>query len=214
VPGGTITIGGTDDDAKPAFEIELGSFYLSKAPISNLQFEAFDAEFRRSPGTTDDDPAVGVSFHAATAYCAWYAGVARKPIRLPTEVEWEYACRGGQAGRCFFGDASADAEGYVWDGSNSGGRLRRFADKKTNPFGLLGMLGGVWEWTSSLAKPYPAVAGDGRDAPAAPGPRVLRGGSFRSSRESIGCGVRRACDPGAVHDDVGFRILREFPGGS
>jgi len=187
VPGGRVTIGGPGEDARPAFEVELASFYLSKAPVTNLQFEAFDAGFRRSPlAAGDDDPAAGIDFHAATAYCEWYAGLARKPIRLPTEVEWEYACRGGTA-TCY--------------------------DTKTNPFGLLGMLGGVWEWTSSLALPYPARPGDGRDDPAAPGPRILRGGSFRSAHRSIGSGVRRAAEPETVQDDIGFRILREFPSG-
>ena len=150
VPGGRVTIGGPGEDARPSFEIELGSFYLSKTPITNRQFEACDPGFRRSPASAGDDAtAVGVSFDAAVAYCEWYAGVARKPIRLLTEVEWEYACRGGTATRYFFGDDASSAASYVWDSANSDGLLGSLAEKKPNPFGLLGMLGGVWEWTSS-----------------------------------------------------------------
>ena len=212
VPGGSATVGGPEENAKPSFRVEFGSFYLSKTPITNRQFEAFDADFNRlasSPG--DDDPAVGVSFDAAAAYCEWYAGVARKPIRLPTETEWEYACRGGTATRYFFGDDPSEADPYLWDRENCAGMLPLSTQKKPNPFGLLGMLGGVWEWTSSQDRPYPVLRDDGRDDLSGSSRRILRGGSFRTPRKEIGCGVRRGADPGAVLDDVGFRIMREFP---
>ncbi len=72
------------------------------------------------------------------------------------------------------------------------------------------MLGGVWEWTASLYRPYPTKAGDGRDLSAAEGLRVLRGGSYLTPLEDIGCGVRRACEPGHRAGDVGFRIARSL----
>ncbi len=79
---------------------------------------------------------------------------------------------------------------------------------KPNAFGLYGMLGTVWEWTSSLYMPYPAHAGDGRDDLALAGQRTARGGSFRTHRDAIGCGVRHALEPDQRYDDVGFRIVR------
>ena len=89
--------------------------------------------------------------------------------------------------------------------------MQPYARKQANAFGLYGMLGGVWEWTSSLYLPYPVVAGDGRDDAGHDGPRVLRGGSFRIHRNELGCGVRRPAAPDTRQDDVGFRIVREFP---
>ncbi len=82
-------------------------------------------------------------------------------------------------------------------------------DKKANELGLYGMLGGVWEWTSSLYRPYPLSEPFGDDG-ALPGDRVLRGGSFRLDRAEISCSLRRAGDPTTLCDDVGFRIVKSF----
>ena len=197
-----------DAGERTAFVAGVKPFYISRAPISNLQYECYNPGHVRDPGSPHDDwPATGVSFADASGYCAWYAGVSRKAMRLPTEIDWEYACRGGTSGRCFYGEREA-ADDYAWHAENSGGRLERTETKKANPFGLYGMLGGVWEWTGSLHLPYPAHAGDGRDDPRAPGPRVLRGGSYRTPPRSLGCGVRRAEEPEARADDFGFRIAR------
>ncbi len=78
--------------------LTIASFYLSKRPVTNIQYEACDPAHRRveaSPG--DDDPATGVTLGQARAYCAWYARISRKPMRLPTEAEWEYAAGGASA---------------------------------------------------------------------------------------------------------------------
>jgi formylglycine-generating enzyme required for sulfatase activity len=185
---GELTFRGPD--GKPGLTVGIPAFYISKTPVTNRQYEACDPGFVRLPVSSGgDDPAVGISYAQASDYCQWYARVARKEFRLPTEAEWEYACRGGTTSRYFFGTDATRADDYVWDSSNSGGRVRPPTDKKPNPFGLHGMLGGVWEWTGS---------------------RVLRGGSFRVHREQMGSGVRRAGDPAARLDDVGFRIVRSL----
>lgn len=176
-------------------------FYLSKLPVTNEQFEAFDPGFERSalaPG--DRDPAVGVSWEDAAEYCAWYAEVARKPIRLPAEEEWEHACRAGAHGRWFFGDDPETAEEFVWHRGNSGEAVPPLDGKRTNGFGLHAMLGGVWEWTAS-----PAGGGD----PSAP-LRILRGGSFRTPLDELSCSLRRAEAPDRPVPDAGFRIARSF----
>ena len=209
--GGEAAIGGEAPDARPAFRLQVAPFYLAKAPVTNLQYEAYDPAHARSPASPgDDDAAVGIDFHGARGYCEWYARLARKPIRLPSEVEWEYACRAGTTGRYFFGDDPRRGDEFMWDASNSGGRLGASGAKRPNPFGLLGMLGGVWEWTSSLYLPYPAADADTRDDPGQDGRRVLRGGSFRETRERAGSGVRRPAEPDLRRDDVGFRIARGF----
>lgn len=178
VPGGTLGAAAVEP------------FYISKFPVTNEQFEAFDPGFARSavsPG--DDDPAVGVSWEDVAEYCRWYAEVSRKPMRLPSELEWEHACRAGATGRFFWGDDPAEADTYVWSAENSGGRVPRLDSKKANGHGLFGMLGGVWEWTAE---------------------RVLRGGSFRQPAASITCACRLSVEPEAAPEDAGFRIVKSL----
>ena len=209
VEGDEFLMGSEEPGEGPPFVIEVGSFYISKGVITNEQYAAFRPEHVRSPlASGDDDPAVGVSFVDAAAYCDWYAQLSRKRFRLPTEAEWEFACRGRTTSRCFFGNSQADADLFVWHRNNSGGHCHAIESAHANPMGLHEMLGNVWEWTASLYRPYPIVEGDGRDEREAPGPRMLRGGSFRSDLSEIGSAVRRAEDPEARHDDVGFRIVR------
>ena len=211
VPGGCVHVGG-ETESRPCFTAEVEPFYLSKLPVSNRQLEAFAADFDRSglsPG--DDDPALGVSFELAAGYCAWYAGVSRKPMRLPTEVEWEHACRAGATTRWFWGDDLAEAERYVWSAENSGARVPRLDELQSNGHGLYGMLGGAWEWTSSAPKRDPepgereAVA-EGDDQP------VLRGGSFRTPISEISCSVRRLEAPTSTPVDAGFRVTKSLRG--
>lgn len=172
---------------------EVAPFYLSKWPITNEQYEAFDPGFQRSPVSQGDrESAVGVTFGEAAAYCRWYADISRKPIRLPTELEWEYAARGGSATSFFWGDQAADADLYAWHAGNSEGRQHPADEKKANGFGLHGMAGGVWEWTLCEHGP------------------VLRGGSFRTLPEELTCELRRPAPADLRADDVGFRVVRDF----
>lgn len=212
VPGGVTRIGGDETDAQPRFDAEVEPFYLSQWPITNEQMAAFDPSYQRSPVSAGDrDAAVGVSWQAADAYCRWYAEVSRKPMRLPTEVEWEHACRAGALGRWYWGDDEASADDHLWDSRNAGDRLPALERKRGNAFGLLAMLGGVWEWTSSAWRPYPLAAAPSppADHPGATA-RVLRGGSFRLDRQDISCSLRRPGAPDLRADDIGFRVAKSL----
>ncbi|HVS02542.1 MAG TPA: SUMF1/EgtB/PvdO family nonheme iron enzyme [Thermoanaerobaculia bacterium] len=210
VPGGDLWIEGQPGIA--AQRVEIAPFYLSKLPVDNEQFEAFDPGFQRGAASAGDrDPAVGVSWEEAQAYCAWYAEIARKPIRLPDELEWEHACRAGNRARAFWGDDPEGAEEHAWDARNSGGRVPRLEAKRANEHGLYGVLGGVWEWTASPWRELPAAEVGRGDATLPPdAPRVLRGGSFRVDRAVLGCALRKAAAPGERFDDAGFRIARSL----
>ncbi|MEM7355602.1 MAG: SUMF1/EgtB/PvdO family nonheme iron enzyme [Acidobacteriota bacterium] len=215
VQGGTITLGGDEEDAQPCFEVEIDSFYISKLPVTNEQLEAGVPSFSRSPLSPGDrEPAVGVTYAIAQAYCDWYAGVSRKPMRLPSEIEWEYACRAGASGRWFCAEEQEVFDAHVWHAGNAGDgeRVPQLDAKKANDFGLYGMLGGLWEWTSSPYRPYPltASAAEGEPADSAVSARVLRGGSFRVRGERISCSLRRAEQPSASDPDVGFRIVKSL----
>ena len=120
----------------------------------------------------DQQPVVAVDWKQAETYCKWTDG------RLPTEAEWEYACRAGSATTYYWGD-SLD-EDYAWYEGNSGGRPHAVGQKRANAFGLFDMAGNVWEWcsdwysdkyysTSQATDPAGPLDGTGR---------VLRGGGY------------------------------------
>ncbi len=115
--------------------------------------------------------------------------------RLPTEAEWELACRAGSAGPQY-----GPLDEIAWYRGNSGGQPQRVGRKLPNAWGLFDMLGGVWEWCWDLYDEdvYGAY-------------RVLRGGGWYDEPWSVRAGVRRRSSPGTKIDDVGFRLARSLP---
>lgn len=182
----------------------VAPFYLSTLPVTNEQYEAFDPGFERGPAAPGDrDPALGVSWDDAAAYCAWYAELARKPIRLPTGAEWRHACRAGTGGRAFWGDDPAGADRFAWHAGNGDpGRVPPLDGKPSNPFGLLAMLGGVWEWVDE------AGGEDGEGEGGEIRARVLRGGSWHTPAAELGWDLARVEPAGRRVADAGFRIAR------
>lgn len=174
----------------------IDPFYLSTLPVTNEQYEAFDPGFERAAAAPGDrDPAIGLSWEDAAAYCAWYAEISRKPIRLPEESEWEHACRAGTSGSAFWGVDPEGAGRFAWHAGNSDpDRVPPLDAKPSNPFGLHAMLGGVWEWTAT----------------AEAGARILRGGSWRLRAAELACALRRAEPASRRVADAGFRIARSL----
>ena len=212
VRGGLARIGGPEPDAQPSFEVEVPSFYISKTAVTNAHFSAFCPSFTpatASPGP--EHPAVGVTLDDALAYCGWYSELSGKHFRLPTEVEWEYACRAGTRTRYFFGDDPKNAEPFVWSAENTGDSAPPVEQKDPNPAGLHDMLGGVREWTSSVFAPYPSSPDEpSADSLEADVLRVVRGGSFRTPLPEIGSGARAGVPRAQSADDLGFRIVRRL----
>jgi formylglycine-generating enzyme required for sulfatase activity len=173
----------------------LGAFYIGTTPITNEQYGAYDPSYR--PGSGSPGPnhaAMGISFDDAVAYCAWYGKLANKPIRLPSEAEWNYACRGASTARFFFGDSPREADAFLWDAESSGGVAHEVEQKRRSPTGLYDMLGLCWEWTSSTEG----------------GGRVLRGGSYLTPRHEMSSSIRRTLPASSRLPDVGFRIVRSL----
>ena len=189
VPGGEHVSTGSRDP------VEVEPFYLSKLPVTNEQYEAYTRDFQRSPlAPGDRDPALGMSFREAEGYCAWYAEIARKPIRLPTETEWEYACRGVST------PGEPIETGGTWHRDNTEGIVPPLDDQKANGFGLFGMLGGAWEWTG---RPRDGSRNGSRNP-------VLRGGSILLPPSDITWSLRREALADDRFPDAGFRIARSF----
>ena len=200
VPAGTFRMGSHDMESSemPVHDVHVEAFYISKYEITNRQFKKFvDANPEWCKGRVDsklvtddylehwegdtypsdkaDHPVVYVSWFAAKAYCKWAAG------RLPTEAEWEYACRAGSTGEYCFGDDGLEdgfkLGGYAWYALNSGGSPHPVGQKEPNGWGIHDMHGNVWEWCSSKYCRYPYNADDGREDPNdTSSRRVVRGG--------------------------------------
>ncbi len=155
---------------------------------------------------SDDHPAIFISWYDAMAFCHWLSAQTGQEVRLPSEAEWEYACRAGTTG-LYAGELS-EMGWYVY---NSCGRSHPVAQKQPNAWGLYDMHGNVWEWCLDFFQPnYEGVPTDGR-------PRrevehatdvVSRGGSFRNPPGWLASGCRMGSFPDCSHGNNGFRLVR------
>jgi formylglycine-generating enzyme required for sulfatase activity len=166
----------------------------------------------RKPGfaQTDDHPVACVSWNDAKAFCDWLSRRAQRTVRLPTEAEWEYACRAGNKARFSFGDASM--RDHVWCRDNSEDTSHPAGQKRPNAWGLYDMHGNVWEWCSDWYGEYPRGAVRDPAGLAHGESRMLRGGSWNNVEPHVFRSAyrnREAPDNRAI--DIGFRICLDFP---
>lgn len=146
-------------------------------------------------------PITSITAYEAEAYCAWLGSIKNKSVRLPTEVEWEYAARGDDArpfpwGENFDPSFANTVEGEILDAVDAGSKAH-----DVSPFGIMDMCGNVQQWTSSI---YTPLQGE----PVPPGSlRVARGGSFNDVAFGARTSYRRAYPPGFFYPFLGFRIV-------
>ena len=177
---------------------------------------------------TEDFPAISMTQHAANTYCKWLTAKTGHYYRLPTEAEWEYACRAGTTTTYSFGDDPALIDDYAWHDGNSNFKYQKVGTKKPNPWGLHDMHGNVSEWVLDQFVPdgYEAFKGTVSN-PFLYGkslyPRVARGGSWMDKPEQLRSALRIASSadwkfqdpqlPKSIwyHTDaqfLGFRVIR------
>jgi len=136
----------------------------------------------RNPGfaQTDNDPVVLMSWNDAAAFFRWLSKKEGRTYRLPTEAEWEYACRAGTATRYGFGDADAELGRYAWYVGNAERRTHPVGQKKPNAWGLYDTHGNAWEWCGDwyAADYYGKSPQSDPQGPASGQARVVRGGAW------------------------------------
>jgi len=245
VPGGSFVMGdanGAPDERRESVVAVKRPFHIGRLEVTNRQYARFDAvhdsaymdargkdRFTRGyPVNEPNQPVVRVSWHRAMAFCRWLSRKTGRECTLPTEAEWEYACRAGSATPWSFGPAAeklppvantADAtlSGWGW------GRVdRRYRDGERfsvqggkyppNAWGLRDMHGNVAEWTLSDYRPYPYAASDGRnELPSLTDPdvtpKVIRGGSWNDKLRQCRSASRWGYPPHQPVYNVGFRVV-------
>jgi formylglycine-generating enzyme required for sulfatase activity len=159
---------------------------------------------------SDDDPATFISWNDATAFCRWLSAESGQEIRLPSEAEWEYACRAGTTG-----DYAGELNAMGWHRHNSGRRTHPVAQKQPNAWGLYDMHGNVWEWClDAFALNYEGAPADG--SPRRQADRdygvVSRGGSFINPPGWLASAGRMASSRDCSHYNNGLRIVRVVKG--
>jgi formylglycine-generating enzyme required for sulfatase activity len=165
----------------------------------------------------NDLPVEQVSWEEAGAFCGKLNALEKEQLgdaryRLPTEAEWEYACRAGTETRFGFGDADAHLGEYAWFRRNSDGETHPVGQKQPNAWGLYDMHGNVWEWCWDwYDKEYyatlPASAANPQGSSGA-ADRVVRGGSWFDFPRYCRAADRGRNTPGFRSFDVGFRVAR------
>lgn len=173
-------------------------------------------------------PAICMTQLAARTYCEWLSAKTGHTYRLPTEAEWEYACRAGTTTAYWFGDSPAQLGEHEWFEGNSDEQYHPVGQKSANPWGLFDMHGNVAEWTLDGYAPYAAteqVETDPLVEPESLYNRVVRGGSWQDAPELLRSAARTASHPDWKMQDpqipqsvwyhtdaqfLGFRVVREY----
>ncbi len=200
--------------------VTVSPFWLRKFVVTNEEYRLFDPTYRflRNGG---DLPATKIDWYMATMFCLWLGS----GYRLPTEAEWETACRANQLKngelqqetKYWFGEDDSRARKHMWFSVNSDFRPRSLAESERasgheNRFGLVDMSGNVWEWCSDWYGDYDRNSVSDPVGPTEGSDRVLRGGSFINVAADCRSGFRNRGDPSNRSSLLGFRVALSSSG--
>ncbi len=232
IPGGSFIMGSDsgDDDEKPAHSVTVSGFYMDRFEVTQKSFERL---MGTNPSKFKDpaNPVERISWSAAIKYCNMRSAkenfapcynlqtlecnFAADGYRLPTEAEWEYACRAGSTAAYSYGDNPADLPAAAWLKSNAEQTTHAVGQKQPNRWGLHDMHGNVAEWCNDryAEKQYAQSNGDNPHGPATGDERILRGGSWRTGPQRCRSSARAAETPGLAdvcfgYEAYGFRCVR------
>ena len=198
----------------PQCEVTISKpFYLGVTEVTQAQYEAVMGT-NPSANKGPTNPVEYVTWNDATGFCRKLSEKTGRTVRLPTEAEWEYACRAGTKTRFSFGDSERALGDYAWYKGNSAGTSHPVGRKKPNAWGLYDMHGNVWEWCADWYGSYPTGPSTDPQGAASGDKRVFRGrGWYHLVTADFRCASRNALaptDPG-WRGDLGFRCAMTLP---
>lgn len=232
IPAGDFTMGVADGavDAKPAHVVKVSAFLLDQQEMTQ---EIYERVMGKNPSRRKNpqNPVEQVTWSAAARFCnarsvleglkpcydtnTWVCDFTANGYRLPTEAEWEYACRAGSSGRFYFGENESELRSYGWFEGNAAAAPHPVGQRKPNAWGLYDMIGNVWEWCNDFygVKYYRESPAENPHGPREGEKRVLRGGAWSSSTDSCTCWTRNCDEAGLTDvcltmDSNGFRCAR------
>ncbi len=211
IPAGSFTMGSSvENDEKPAHSVTIKTpFSIGKYEITQAQWIAVMGK-NPSQFSGEDRPVERVTWDEAVRFCQKLSSATGKKYRLPTEAEWEYACRAGSTSTYCYGDEEASLQRYAWFEDNGRRQTHAVGSRKPNAWGVCDMHGNVWEWCSDWygADYYGSSPTEDPAGPAAGENRVLRGGSYGS--DPLGCrsSNRFFATPDQRYFASGLRVVR------
>jgi formylglycine-generating enzyme required for sulfatase activity len=212
-PPGTFWMGSPEDEVgryedETLHEVTLTrGFWIGRHPVTQGQWEEVmggnPSEFKESGPHA---PVEEVSWDDAQEFCRALSERDGREYRLPTEAEWEYACRAGSTSAWCFGDDEEELGDYAWYDENSDDRTHPVGRKKPNAWGIHDMHGNVWEWCADWYDDYPDIPATDPLGPEDGSPRVICGGSWSYNAEYCRSALRHGLDPDSRFFDLGFRV--------
>jgi formylglycine-generating enzyme required for sulfatase activity len=215
IPAGSFVMGDDKgfDNEQPPHQVTISrDFYIGKYEVTQAQWTAVMGT-NPSGQKASSLPVEMVSWDDAEAFVERLSSQTGHDLRLPTEAEWEHACRAGTTTRYYFGDDEGDLGNYAWAASNSEGSIHPVGQKLPNAWGLYDTLGNVWEWCSDWYDEdhYRQSTALDPAGPASGEARVLRGGGYLLRDMSVRCATRGHHPPELRFRDLGFRVAAGAP---
>jgi formylglycine-generating enzyme required for sulfatase activity len=218
IPAGTFKMGSPETEAghfkdETLHEVTISKpFYLGKYPVTQSQWQAVmgsNPSYFKGP----QRPVEEVSWEDAVEFCRKLSELpeekaAGRVYRLPTEAEWEYACRAGSQTAYSFGDDARLLKDFAWFSDNSNSQTHPVGQKKPNAWGLYDMHGNVWEWCGDWYGDYPRGSATDPTGPKERSYRVLRGGCWFFSAELCRAAYRNGIGPTYSDIILGLRLAR------
>ena len=220
VPAGTFVMGSAAEDAvayddeKPQTEVTTDGFWIMRNEVTNAQYMRCVEDkactelhtIQSQDPLFADYPVTSMTWQQASDYATWAGG------RLPTEAEWEKACRGADGRLYPWGNQEPTPElakdlANMMPDSNLEIKPVGSFPQGASPYGALDMAGNVWEWTSTAYQPYPYDSTDGREGATDAKQFTLRGGGVDDVADRVRCAARSSTEPATAAWIIGFRVV-------